>query len=651
MSAALVALTCASGTLLAWRLHPRWPWLVRLAAGAALGSTLTGLGGVTGAWLCDLPRGALPGALLAALAPLLMLLDDRTRAAFARAVHDGLQRARDRAFWTRARRLDAALAGVGVLALLAVVERGALYGPDGIATGVTQNYGDLPFHLAVASGFALDAPFPPEHPELAGARLTYPYLVDFVAALWSRAGLPLARAFRWQMLLLAPATLVLLWHWALCFTRERGAARLTPAIVLSSGGLGFVLFLGRLADEGPALLLALTRDYTIDGDGPLRWGNAVLTLLIPQRGFLLALPLMLLVFALWAEALTSPAHGDERDAHSRPEALLGRAGLVTGLLPLAHAHSFTCSLAVAAALALLFPLRRAWAAFFAGALALGLPQVLLLAHGSALQAGHFVGLQFGWDRGAWNPIVFWLINTGALLPLWLAALLWRGRTPLLTQAQRRLHAPFVLLFVVPNLLRLSPWIWDNVKFLFVWFVAAAPLVALALARLGRATWPRRAAAAALLGSLTAAGALDLWRVASRQVWLPIVDAAGLHFARDVHAATPPGARLLHWPTHDAPTLLAGRASVLGYPGHVWSQGLEAGTREADVTAFYAEAPRGVHVLRRYAVDFVVEGPRERREARALRERLSAFPVLVESGPYRLYDVRAARASGPEQRDQ
>src|SRR5205085_7941991 len=52
----------------------------------------------------------------------------------------------------------------------------------GIFTGVDTNLGDLPFHIAVVSGFAYGDNFPPQHPEFAGVRLTYPFVVDFVTA-------------------------------------------------------------------------------------------------------------------------------------------------------------------------------------------------------------------------------------------------------------------------------------------------------------------------------------------------------------------------------------------------------------------------------------------------------------------------------------
>ena len=81
---------------------------------------------------------------------------------------------------------------------------------------------------------------------------------------------------------------------------------------------------------------------------------------------------------------------------------------------------------------------------------------------------------------------------------------------------RRFYLPFLLCFMVPNVIRLAPWIWDNIKVLVYWFVASMPLVSLVLARWYRTGGWYRALAVSLALSLTAAGALDLWRVLSRR---------------------------------------------------------------------------------------------------------------------------------------
>jgi hypothetical protein len=193
-------------------------------------------------------------------------------------------------------------------------------------------------------------------------------------------------------------------------------------------------------------------------------------------------------------------------------------------------------------------------------------------------------------------------------------------------------------FVVPNLLRLSPWIWDNVKFLFFWYLASVPLVAWLLARLGRASRAGLAASFVLTAALVFAGALDVFRVASRQVELRVFDAEGVAFAATALRQTPPRALVLHSPTYDSPVLLSGRRSLLGYPGHIWSQGLDAGARQADIERIYAGEPEVGTLLRDYGVDFILVGPQERRDLRVDDAFLERFPLVGRHGHYELRQV-------------
>ena len=80
----------------------------------------------------------------------------------------------------------------------------------------TTNIGDLPFHVGVITGFVHGENFPPQHPEFAGTRLTYPFIVDFVTAMFVRAGASLEGAMFWQNFVLMMSLVGLLHRWALC---------------------------------------------------------------------------------------------------------------------------------------------------------------------------------------------------------------------------------------------------------------------------------------------------------------------------------------------------------------------------------------------------------------------------------------------------
>jgi hypothetical protein len=441
--ALLIAAAALGGALFTLLFDDDAPRSQRVAAGVAVGLASLGLAGFVAASIFGMGPAALALAALLSLWPLAVLA---ARPA---------GRARLRGLVALQRPSPALAAGFAAVAALLgrVYQRAVFETPAGIGTGDDHNLGDLPFHIGIVTGFALGENYPPQHPELAGTRLTYPFLNDMVTAMLLRAGADLDSAFFWPNVLLATALVVLLYHWARDLTGDRLAGALTPLLVLFSGGLGFTQLAGELrtAPDPWGFLAGLPHDYTISPDGPLRWGNAITTLLIPQRSLLLGLPLFMVMARWWW-------HSVRNEDEVRAGRKMTGAGLVAGLLPLAHAHSLALALALGGALAVLFPRWRRWSRFFAAALILAIPQVLWSASGSALQTRSFLGWHLGWDRGDAHPVWFWIYNTGLFLPLLLLAVARHRRLP---PGVLRYYLPFALCFVVPNIVRLSPWIWDT----------------------------------------------------------------------------------------------------------------------------------------------------------------------------------------------
>jgi len=639
VSALLLAAAILGGTAATYLFDDDAGLPARLAMGAPLGLVAWGLVGYLAGWAFGLSilTVTVSGAVVA-IVPLLALHRRGRLAAIAedarRTSDDAATAMRHPGRATVATAVFFVFTGFLVFQLL---ERAMFEAPDGggVFTGVDHNLGDLPFHLGIATSFLYGHNFPPEHPELAGTRLTYPFLVDLVLAMLMAAGASVRRAILLENVVLGWALAGLLYRFALRVTRDGLAAILAPLLVLASGGLGFTRLVRDVDPDAGGLLALLahpTHDYTILAQGPLRWGNLVITMLIPQRSMMLGIPMFLIVATLWWTAVT-----DEDRTRARRRLLA--SGVITGLMPLAHAHAFTVALAVGFALALLFPDARGWLRGLAVAAVLAAPQVLLLATGSSMQSGRFVGWQVGWDRGEQNVIAFWWGNLGFFIPALIAALVWRGRHPVVPRTVARFYAPFAACFIVPNLLRLSPWIWDNIKFMVWWHLASAVLVALLLARLWRSGPGARVAAAALFVLLTLSGALDLWRAGANKIVLPIVPPEGTLFADDVRAATPPRAIVLHAPTYNSEVYLTGRRTLIGYLGHMWSQGLDAGTREQDLRTIYTGGPAARAVLDRDGVDFIVVGPLETAMEDFDPAALEGLPLVAERGPYRLYRAR------------
>ena len=496
MSTLLVLAAVTGGTLATYLYDDESPLPSRVVVGMPLGLTLLGLAGFVLASVMGFSGASVFLAAIVVLLPGVMALfrgaGARLRAdtLAARDVLIGRVRHPDR--WTAAL---TALAGAAVWLVRRLYERAMFERADGsIYTGVDHNIGDLPFHIAVINSFVHGANFPPEHPELAGVRLTYSFLVDFVTAMLIRAGAGLRDALFVVNVALALSLVALVFRWASHVTRDRLAAVITPFLILFSGGFGFVL-LRRDVDPTRGgwvgLLTRMWHDYTILGTGELRWGNILITMLLPQRSILMGMPLVLAVWVLWWRAVGQEGPADAMDTR-RVRRLLAGAGAITGLLPLVHAHAFAVTVAVAVVVAILGGRLRDWRSFFVPALTLSIPQIVWLAAGSALQTGRFLAWHVGWDRGTRAPLGFWLDNLGLFVPLWLVALVWGWRSGWLPRRHLLLHVPFLACFVVPNVLQMSPWIWDNIKFLIWWHVASAPIVAMLLARVWR--WGGRVAA-------------------------------------------------------------------------------------------------------------------------------------------------------------
>ena len=639
---ALILLAVIGGGTLATYLWDadQAPLPARVAAGTVVGLAVFALGGFVLALGLGLTWAALLGATALAAAPLALLRKPERRARVAADLADTISK-------LRARPRDV-LVFLALAAFVAVVFEGAVYvRNDGIHTADHHNLGDLPFHIGIAESFLRGDNFPPQHPELSGERLTYPFLVDFVAAALMRAGASLQAAFLLENLLLAWALVALLVHWARRLTGDRVVALLVPVLLLLSGGLGFWM-LARDALETERgvipLLGALPHDYTILGraDVPwmvwaLRWGNSLTTLLVPQRGFLFGLPLFVLALTLVWEGARASAESSET---TRRRCMLA-AGCVAGLLPLIHMHSFAVFVGAAVCLAFLFPDGRAWSRLFIPLVVLAAPQLDWLLSRTGLVAGNFVQWHVGWDRAFEGPLWFWFFNTGLAIPAVVAALVWREREWLVPRDLARFLLPFAGCFILPNLLQLSPWLWDNIKFLFFAYVAATPVLALLIVRLWRyRKRGARAASVVLLVSLTLAGALDVTRMVTRQAEQRVFDSSSIKFAEMLAQETPPHAVILRLPTYNHPTLLAGRLTPLGYVGHIWSQGLDKGTREEDVAAIYRGAPDAGMRLRRLGADFLVVGPQERAELHVNEAFVASLPFVGEVDGYRLYRVRA-----------
>ena len=686
-SLALSLIAIASGTLLTYTYDEGAPLASRLSSGACIGFAAMALVGFVFALLFGLNPYTIGFTAALLLLPMLLLKSRPIRNQIDQDINQALK-AISRASskpdrWAFIYFLF--YAGAAIVMWL-VFDRALLEKPEGIYTGVLNNYGDLPFHISVITRFAFGQNFPPEDPTFAGVRFTYPFITDFISAMFVRAGASLRDSLFIENYIVGVALVGVLHRFGRQLLRNRTAALLTPVLVILNGGFGWAKLFSEVnqSDGGIFQVLRhLSHSYTILPEVALgwRWGNAVTSLLVPQRGFLLGIPLAAIVFTQWWTASRSDADGTEQvkskkakgKKDERPDSQLKTAnkvsrerleldepgsslfpfsflllpssrrmlaaGAVAGLLPLIHAHSFIAVMMVGAFLALINLRRwREWFLFFLVASIIAIPQLLWSTHGTAVSTRAFLAWQFGWDRSGENFFWFWFKNTGLFIPLLITALLWKGEDYLVPRKLLFFYLPFTLCFIIPNIAKLAPWIWDNVKILFYWWLASAPIVALLLARLWEGKAWHRTLAASFFLVLTLAGALDVFALMTRQGEYQEFDRDGINFAEMIMQQTPPSATILHAPVHNTPVFLTGRRSLMGYPGHIWTHGLDYGPRETEIKRIYAGAPDAASLLAKYGVDYVVIDPQERSLMTVNAAFFSRYPEVGSTGEYHLYKI-------------
>ena len=408
-----------------------------------------------------------------------------------------------------------------------------------VLTLLSHNYGDLPLHWTYIRHMARGASFWPENPILIGSRLRYPLGVDLLGAVAVQLGGALEPVLQISGLLGAALG---------AFALRRWGGALAVAGFLCAGGLaGFRVFLsGRLVDYQSAV----------------EWKSLFLSLLVPQRGFLLALPIGLLLLWSWRRRLLRGEPG----LHSWVE------GALWGALPLVHLHTFLF-------VSLLWLV---WA-LAGGRWRLAIPGVALAVLPAAWAtwqvtggpgAASLIGWSPGWTIGQANPLAFLALNFGLFLPLACAALV------VALRERRREHlavlGPALAVFAALFLVRLAPWAWDNTKVMLWCYVAALPAIQeLVLERLR----PRWRAAAVFLFLFSGAESV-VAASAGRVPRLDVLDRGEYEAVCAVLAPLGRDERVATAQVHNHPVALCGQPIVAGYAGHLWSHGLDARRVEA-----------------------------------------------------------------------
>ncbi len=500
--------------------------------------------------------------------------------------------------------------------------------PGGVTSSLYTVWADWALHATYVTAFAnrpLSAWFDP-HPLFVTAKLNYPFLADVPSVALYRLGVDIVPALVSSSMVLVPVFVYLLFRF---YRRQIGdqpaSAAVTVFILL--GGLGFLPYLRDALGTG---VVFPVRQYSFDFANGFALGSFLPHLYLPQRSLQLGLCLALATLILIIET--------EKPSRLRQ----ATAAVCFGLLPLAHVHSFLCAGVV---LVYWFALDRSRVTrvpiFLAGGALLS--GIVFLSYFYGRVSSGFLAWAPGWLAGdpevhrSW--IAFAWLNWGFFLPLVLLAA--RRRPPV--------RDPIMLagltLFIAGNLFRFAPWAWDNTK-IFVWaHLLLVPSVVRYLAGAWREGGWKRPVVAFLFVGLTASGWVEVVRLSQpSRTQIPVWSAEAIELAREfdkihvwsdvVLASTNP---------HHFVTGLCGAQVVIGFPGWLWSTGLDTGPLLQDEREMYSGSESGLELLRRYRVRYAIFDADAVEEFQAnepfFRDR---FPLVLAKAGYRIYDVARTR---------
>ena len=484
--------------------------------------------------------------------------------------------------------------------------------------------------------------FPPENPSFANAKFTYPFIVDFIAACFVKLGAQVQDAMLIQNITLGFSLVVVLQQFTAKLVKNELAGKIAPLLLFLCGGFGFVLFFRDFWQDGRSIiefLWHLEKDYTIRSE-TLRFGNSLTVLFITQRGFLLGLPIILLVLTKLWELFTS-------EENSPPCSLI-LYGILAGMLPLIHAHSLFV-LFIVCGFWFFFSLSKwqEWFVFAGSVATVALPETTWLLTGSASNLSKFIEWHFGWDKGNDNFFLFWLVNLGLFIPVLIAGLFFLRKENSGDNLNRRLlifYLPFGFIFLLSNTFKLAPWEWDNIKVLFYWFAASVPFTAWFLAYLWQKNGLYKLAAPGLLLILTLSGAIDVWRVMSGQINYQVFNRDAVKVAEEIKQKTPPNALFLNAQTYNSAIVLTGRRSFMRYIGHLSSYGIDYQPRLNELNRIYEGSALAEKLLSENKIEFILLSPEERSYMKSNKLPLGddffkKYPKIAEIGEFEVYKIK------------
>ncbi len=471
---------------------------------------------------------------------------------------------------------------------------------DGDLYSGGSTWADLAVHLTMITSFTergLDTIL--NNPIYFGSKLSYPFIPDLITAIFYKFGLSL------RLSLLIPSFIFLMllvysiYKLSFKITKKKILSLTVPFLFFFNGTLfGTYYFWTDKQSSGLSLLEFLGKmkvEYGHLADYNIRFSNIVADYILPQRAIILGLLLGLIsLYFLWE-------YWDKRKTTN-----LYKTAIFISLLPLVHTHSFITLLMASGLLGILdlFLNRnefrktlKDWIGFSLIALVVSLPQLLLV-----LPQGNssFIKFNFGWMKNPEESILeFWIKNLFPHLFVFIAGFV------VAPKKIKLFFVPFLVIFVITNLILFQPHNYDNMKIMLYSFLMSCILSVFIFDWLFKKINNYAIFFVGfILLTMTITGGLSVYR--ESYVSWQMFSKEDVRLSEFVKTNTNKNDVFLTSDRHNNPIpCLTGRQILMGYRGWLWTYGINYSQREQDVSAMYAGGDYSRSLLKHYKVKYVL----------------------------------------------
>ena len=509
-------------------------------------------------------------------------------------------------------------------------------------------WADWAFHLSQAHAFAYQ-PFLHvlnNNPIYAGSPIAYPFATNLISGLLIKSGVNVVAAFVVPSILYSLLLILTLYVFGKLITNTATAAVLGIFLFLLSGGIEFIYYLTDIVKD-PTIgnIIYPPHHYSFLEERGFYWKSVLLSSLIPQRAMLLGMPWMLISLSFLF------VHYRSGFAKVRPVSMFA-AGMFAGFLVIVHTHSLMVLFIICVCM-FVTDLKhyRQWLSFALGVATTSLPWIPFLTGENTIG---FFGIVPGWyaheSQLGESVLAFWLRNWGLFFPMVFIALFMtftgRGRQWLCSNKirfgkERTIYVPFLLLFILANLFRFQPHLWDNTK-LFLWscmgFSFLVAQLVVALFDKGRLM---KGVGVILVVLMCFSGLIDI--VKSMHVHREshvMVPADLIELGKKLRDMSEPDDIIMSSSNHlNFASTVTGRGVLKGYDGWLWSYNIDYRGREADIRKIYRGDSSYRTLLQKYSIDYVVLDRSAEEEYGADRSFLNNhFEYVMGAGTTAVYRI-------------